>query len=167
MADSFATAGRPLGMVGFDRGKATLAARRWEDADMTNGTVGLVLAAGAGSRFGGGKLLATIGGRPVLQHVLDALAEAGVGESVVVLGRDAERIEAAIDWGGARRVVNPDPERGLSSSLQVGFDAIGPDAGRGPRRPRRPAARLCRGHPVARRRSGEARQVDRRAGLPG
>ena len=74
---------------------------------MTNGTVGLVLAAGAGSRFGGGKLLARIGGRPVLQHVLDALAEAGVGESVVVLGHDAERIEAEIDWGGARRVVNP------------------------------------------------------------
>ena len=66
---------------------------------MTKETVGLVLAAGAGSRFGGGKLLATIGGRPVLQHVLDALAEAGVGESVVVLGHDAERIEAAIDWG--------------------------------------------------------------------
>jgi CTP:molybdopterin cytidylyltransferase MocA/SAM-dependent methyltransferase len=96
---------------------------------MTKGTVGLVLAAGAGSRFGGGKLLATIAGRAVLQHVLDALADAGVGESVVVLGQDAERIEAAIEWGSARRVVNPDPERGLSSSLQVGFATIGEDAG--------------------------------------
>ena len=96
-------------MVGSDGGKATLAARQWEDADMTRGTVGLVLAAGAGSRFGGGKLLATIAGRPVLQHVLDALAEAGVGESVVVLGQDAERIEAAIDWGSARRVINSCP----------------------------------------------------------
>ena len=95
---------------------------------MTKGTVGLVLAAGAGSRFGGGKLLATIGGRPVLQHVLDALEDAGVGESVVVLGHDAERIEAAIDWGGARRVVNPEPVRGLSSSLRLGFEAIGADA---------------------------------------
>jgi molybdenum cofactor cytidylyltransferase len=74
-------------------------------------------------------LLATIGGRPVLQHVLDALAEAGVGESVVVLGHDAERIEAAIDWGDARRVVNPEPERGLSSSLSLGFEAIEADAG--------------------------------------
>lgn len=116
-------------MVSCDRGKATLPARQWEDADMTKETVGLVLAAGAGSRFGGGKLLATIGGRPVLQHVLDALAEAGVGETVVVLGHDAERIEAATDWGGARRVVNPEPERGLSSSLRLGFEAIGSDAG--------------------------------------
>ena len=95
---------------------------------MTRGTVGLVLAAGAGSRFGGGKLLATIAGRPVLQHVLDALAEAGVDESVVVLGQDAERLETTIDWGNARRVVNPEPERGLSSSLHVGFAAIGEGA---------------------------------------
>jgi CTP:molybdopterin cytidylyltransferase MocA len=91
--------------------------------------VGLVLAAGAGSRFGGGKLLAPIGGRPILQHVLDALATAGVADLVVVLGRDAPAVEAAIEWRSERRVVNPDPERGLSSSLAVGFEAIGPDAG--------------------------------------
>jgi molybdenum cofactor cytidylyltransferase len=96
---------------------------------MQDGVVGLVLAAGAGSRFGGGKLLATIAGRPVLQHVLDALAAAGVGEVVVVLGRDAAAIETAIAWRDERRVVNPDPERGLASSLQVGFEAIGPPAG--------------------------------------
>jgi CTP:molybdopterin cytidylyltransferase MocA/SAM-dependent methyltransferase len=95
---------------------------------MTNEIGGLVLAAGAGSRFGGGKLLETIGGRPILQHVLDALSDGGVRESVVVLGHDAERLECAIDWGSARRVVNPAPERGLSSSLQVGFDAIGREA---------------------------------------
>jgi CTP:molybdopterin cytidylyltransferase MocA/SAM-dependent methyltransferase len=96
---------------------------------MTDATVGLVLAAGAGSRFGGGKLLAPIGGRPVLQHVLDALATAGVGEVVVVLGRDAVDVEAAITWRAERRVVNPEPERGLASSLQVGFEAVGPSAG--------------------------------------
>jgi CTP:molybdopterin cytidylyltransferase MocA/SAM-dependent methyltransferase len=96
---------------------------------MQEGTVALVLAAGAGSRFGGGKLLARIGGRPVLQHVLDALATAGVLQVVVVLGRDAEAVEAAIDWRAERRVVNPDPERGLASSLHVGFEAVGPGAG--------------------------------------
>jgi CTP:molybdopterin cytidylyltransferase MocA/SAM-dependent methyltransferase len=95
---------------------------------MTEGIVGLVLAAGAGSRFGGGKLLAPIGGRPVLQHVLDALAAAGVGEVVVVLGRDAAAVEGAIEWRDERRVINPDPERGLASSLQVGFEAAGPGA---------------------------------------
>ncbi len=96
---------------------------------MTYATVGLVLAAGAGSRFGGGKLLAPMAGRPVLQHVLDALAAAGVGEVVVVLGRDAAAVEAAIAWRDERRVVNPEPERGLASSLQVGFEAVGDGVG--------------------------------------
>jgi CTP:molybdopterin cytidylyltransferase MocA/SAM-dependent methyltransferase len=90
-------------------------------------TVAVVLAAGAGSRFGGGKLLASIEGRPVLQHVLDRLAEAGVDDIVVVLGDDAAVIEEAIDWRGERRVPNQDPERGLSSSVQVGVDALGDD----------------------------------------
>ena len=90
----------------------------------------IVLAAGAGSRFGGGKLLAAIEGRPVLQHVLDRLAQADLTDVVVVLGTDAEAIDAAIDWRGERRVRNPMPERGLSSSLRVGIDALdgpGPD----------------------------------------
>ncbi len=95
---------------------------------MSRGTVGLVLAAGAGSRFGGGKLLAPIGGRPILQHVLDALAATGLEDVVVVLGADAAAVEAAIDWRAERRVVNPEPGRGLSSSLAVGFETIGPDA---------------------------------------
>ncbi|MEA2653628.1 MAG: hypothetical protein QOI37_855 [Chloroflexota bacterium] len=95
---------------------------------MNDGLTGLVLAAGAGSRFAGGKLLATIGGRPILQHVLDTLAAAGVGEVVVVLAGDAETVERAIEWRGARRVINPDPASGLASSLKVGFEAIGPGA---------------------------------------
>jgi len=91
-------------------------------------TFGLVLAAGAGSRFGGGKLLARVGGRPVLQYVLDALAEAGISDVVVVLGADASAVEAAITWHSETRVVNPAPERGLSSSLQVGFAVVPADA---------------------------------------
>ena len=87
----------------------------------------IVLAAGAGSRFGGHKLTATVEGRPILQHVLDRLDAAGVDDVVVVLGDDAEAIEAAIAWRAERRIRNPDPARGLSSSLQAGIDALGDD----------------------------------------
>lgn len=86
--------------------------------------VAVVLAAGAGRRFGGGKLLARLEGRPVLQHVLDALAAAGLDDVVVVLGDEASTIEAALAWRGERRVRNPDPARGLASSLQVGLAAV-------------------------------------------
>ena len=95
---------------------------------MAERVVGLVLAAGAGSRFGGGKLLAPLAGRPILQHVLDRLSEAGVGDVTVVLGHDAAAVERAIAWRSERRVVNPDPERGLASSLQLGMTTIGGDA---------------------------------------
>ena len=92
------------------------------------GVSAVVLAAGAASRFGGVKLLAELGGRPVLQHVLDAVGAQGFAEIVVVLGDDAEAIERAIAWRGERRVRNPDPGRGLSSSLSVGLDSISPTA---------------------------------------
>ena len=84
----------------------------------------VVLAAGAGSRFGGGKLLATLEGRPILQHVLDRVAAAGAEPVVVVLGSDADAVEAAIEWHGERRIRNDDPSRGLSSSLRLGVDAL-------------------------------------------
>ena len=102
------------------RARVTRSGPRWEDAAVNETTVGLVLAAGAASRFGGGKLLATIGGRPMLQHVLDAMAEAGVGEVVVVLGDDAAAIEGAIAWRGERRVVNPDPDAGWRARCRSG-----------------------------------------------
>ena len=53
----------------------------------------IVLAAGAGSRFGGGKLLAPLEGRPILQHVLERLEIAGLHEVVVVVGEDADAVE--------------------------------------------------------------------------
>jgi len=94
---------------------------------MTERVVAVVLAAGAGSRFGGGKLLAPVAGRPVLQHVLDTLATAGLTDTVVVLGDDAPDVGAAIEWRTERRVRNPDPGRGLSSSLRLGVETVATD----------------------------------------
>jgi CTP:molybdopterin cytidylyltransferase MocA len=81
----------------------------------------VVLAAGAGSRFGGGKMLAPLAGRPILQHTLDALAAARVTDVVVVLGTDAAEVERAIEWRSERRVVNATPAAGLAGSLRVGL----------------------------------------------
>jgi CTP:molybdopterin cytidylyltransferase MocA/SAM-dependent methyltransferase len=80
----------------------------------------IVLAAGAGSRFGGAKLEARLDGKPVLQHVLDALAAAGIEDPVVVT---AGPLTAPIEWRAARPMTNPDPARGVASSLQVGWGA--------------------------------------------
>ncbi|CAN5568121.1 hypothetical protein BH23CHL8_BH23CHL8_01370 [soil metagenome] len=87
----------------------------------------VILAAGAGSRFvptQGSKLLADLHGRPVLEHVLVAVRAFGPRVSIVVVGHDAEALEHAIDWSGELRVRNRQPERGLASSLKVGFRAL-------------------------------------------
>lgn len=87
----------------------------------------LVLAAGAGTRFGGEpgqKLLADLEGRPLLGRVLDEVRALRPTATVVVLGSGADAIEAAIAWHDEIRVRNHEPERGLSSSLQVGIDAL-------------------------------------------
>jgi molybdenum cofactor cytidylyltransferase len=83
----------------------------------------IVLAAGAGSRFGGGKLVASLDGRPILQHVLDTLLLVRPVMTVVVVPPDIDAL-AGVEWRGELRVVNPDPGLGLSSSLRLGIAAV-------------------------------------------
>jgi CTP:molybdopterin cytidylyltransferase MocA len=52
---------------------------------------GLVLAAGAGTRFGQPKQLAELDGRPLLEHSIRAMTAARVERVVVVLGAGADR----------------------------------------------------------------------------
>jgi len=82
----------------------------------------VVLAAGASTRFGSPKVLARLDGRPILEHVLDSVRDAGIPEIVVVLGHFADEIEEQVSWLDEHIVRNPDP-RHLSASLEVGLDA--------------------------------------------
>jgi molybdenum cofactor cytidylyltransferase len=84
---------------------------------------GLVLAAGPGSRFGGGKQLADLGGKPLLEHALSAMASAPVDRVLVVLGAGAEEIIERVDLHGAEPVVCPEWEEGMSASLRAGIEA--------------------------------------------
>ncbi len=85
---------------------------------------GIVLAAGAGRRFGGAKQLASLDGRPLLAHVL-ANASA-LDPLIVVLGAHAEAIRAAVDLAGVEAVECADWAEGQSASLRAGVAAAGP-----------------------------------------
>jgi molybdenum cofactor cytidylyltransferase len=88
-----------------------------------SGVSAIVLAAGGGSRFGGGKLLARLGGQPIIEAVLDNLREAPVDEVIVVVGADAERLREVCERYGVRSVANEEWERGQSTSVLAGLRA--------------------------------------------
>src|SRR5437016_13558961 len=94
--------------------------------------VAVVTAAGSAERFGGKKLLTPIDGEPLLDHTIEALLDGGVAEVIVVVGRDA-RVELELDVNAmldprVRAVENPDPSRGMFSSIQEGVAQAQGDA---------------------------------------
>jgi CTP:molybdopterin cytidylyltransferase MocA len=87
---------------------------------------GLVLAAGAGTRFGAEpKLLADLDGRPLLEHALMApCAVAELQRVVVVLGARSAQILAAVNFNRAEPVVCEQWADGMAASLRCGADAL-------------------------------------------
>ncbi|MCK5828293.1 NTP transferase domain-containing protein, partial [Candidatus Bipolaricaulota bacterium] len=77
----------------------------------------IVFAAGLSTRMGTSKALMPIDNVPALAVVLNTIKDAGLYSPIVVLGRDAEAIQASIDLSDCTVVVNEQPERGLSSSM--------------------------------------------------
>ena len=83
------------------------------------GVAGIVLAAGAGTRFGGRvKQLHPLDGRPMLEHVLATIAGAGLDEVIVVLGANVDAVLEGVDLHGARPVVSERWADGQAASLQ-------------------------------------------------
>jgi len=84
--------------------------------------VGLVLAAGAGRRFGGPKAVVELAGERLVDRAVRVLADGGVSQAYVVSG------SVALTVAGAVVVENPDWESGMASSLRAGFDALPTEA---------------------------------------
>ena len=88
----------------------------------------IVLAAGAGSRFGGGKLLAPFGGRTLIEATLCGLRGAPVDEIIVVVGAEGERLRSISTAYETRIVENQDWTEGMSTSVRAGLRACAPGA---------------------------------------
>jgi len=88
------------------------------------GVRGLVLAAGAGTRYGGPKALARDeGGVPWVERVVVALRDGGCDDVLVVLGAGADRARALVP-GDAVVVEARDWALGLASSLAAALDVV-------------------------------------------
>lgn len=64
--------------------------------------VAVILAAGKGTRMRSKypKVLHKVGGKPMLQHVIDAASVAGCDEKVIIVGHEAELVEAMVGSQG-------------------------------------------------------------------
>ncbi len=86
----------------------------------------VVLAAGPGRRFGGGKLAAELQGEPILWHVCAAVVDAiGAGllwHGWVVVAADDRAARLQVESAGLVPVVNPNPEAGIARSIRAGLD---------------------------------------------
>jgi molybdenum cofactor cytidylyltransferase len=87
---------------------------------------GLILAAGAGSRYGRSpKVLADLGGRPLLEHAIEAQCSVSeLGAIVVVLGAHSRAILERVDFMRARPLVCASWREGISASLRCGTEAL-------------------------------------------
>lgn len=88
----------------------------------------ILLAAGRSTRMGGpNKLLAEIGGRPLVRIAAAEALASRAKPVIVVTGHQRERIEAALAGLDLQRVHNPDFAEGLSTSLKAGLAALPAD----------------------------------------
>ncbi len=88
----------------------------------------MILAAGRGTRFGAeAKLLALLGGKPLVRRVAEAALASMARPVIVVTGHRAPEVEAALADLPLELAHNPDFAEGLSTSLKRGFRALPPD----------------------------------------
>ncbi|WP_345778567.1 nucleotidyltransferase family protein [Natrinema sp. DC36] len=84
----------------------------------------MILAAGKGTRFGGGnKLLADVEGTPIVRHAAETLCQSSVDDIVAVVGHEADRVVAALADLDLSIRSNENYEAGQSASVRTGVDA--------------------------------------------
>jgi len=85
---------------------------------MITRVAGVLLAAGAGSRFGQPKALVTLDGQTLAERGAGLLRDGGADPVLVVVGA------VPVEIGGSRTVYNPDWRTGMGSSVRAALRAL-------------------------------------------
>lgn len=89
----------------------------------------VVLAAGRSTRMGAiNKLIAEIGGKPLVRIAAEQALTSQAAPVIVVTGHEKEKVEAALAGLPVRFAHNPDYAEGLGSSLKAGIAAVPKEA---------------------------------------
>lgn len=89
----------------------------------------VVLAAGMSRRMGTLKQLVRFGEHTLLEHTLNAVRASSIGETILVLGYQADQIRSGILLeDNVRVIINDNYKDGMSTSIRRGLEAVSPDA---------------------------------------
>ena len=92
---------------------------------INNSVLGILLAGGESSRFGGqNKLFVEIEGKPVIENATKNLIDSGVESVKIVTGYQAELVEEKLSHLDVEFLYNKDWKMGQSTSVRRGIDAI-------------------------------------------
>ncbi len=115
----------PPGPTRPDRGRTPKPTSHFPPSQSENRSIwAVVLAAGRSSRFGAVKALMPIGGRTALATILAVARRAGAAGVVVVTGHHRSAVAPVVAAGQAIECPNPDPDRGMMSSVRVGVGCL-------------------------------------------
>ena len=82
----------------------------------------IVLAAGLSNRMGNeNKLLLSFQGKTILETTISNILEAGIGEVIVVVGHEAEKVKAVLKNYPLSIIENLDYQKGMTTSIQAGI----------------------------------------------
>lgn len=87
----------------------------------------LILAAGRSSRMGTFKPLMPLGGRTILEILIDLYRSAGISNILVVLGHQAADARSVLEKQGIPWTINKHYDQGMFSSIQTGVKNLNHD----------------------------------------
>jgi molybdenum cofactor cytidylyltransferase len=101
------------------------------DLEQKGRIAAVLLAAGRSTRMGAvNKMLAKIGGKPLVRIAAEQALGSQATPVIIVTGHEQEKVERALDGLAVRFVHNPDYADGLGTSLRAGIGAV-PDGADG------------------------------------
>lgn len=99
-------------------------------SNQLQGVAACVLAAGRSQRMGeSNKLMMSLNGKTLLQHVLSSIKTSVIDETVVVTGYQSEQVNRSISAFNVRTVTNEAYLQGLSTSVKKGIENLSGNAG--------------------------------------
>ena len=89
----------------------------------------ILLAAGLSRRFGTeNKLLVELNGTPMVRRTASCLCDSKAERVIVVLGHEADQVDAALDGLPLETIRNPSYRDGQVTSVRAGLEAVDDDA---------------------------------------